>query len=128
MRTRAENAPFRMPIDAGSASTGPSPSDAPSPSGPVTPDATTTAELYCAAAGGACGAVANAFVSTGSTAMGRIAHTATLLQDGTVLIAGGNVSGVSDATAEIYCTAETGPVALDALATFAAAVAAPASA
>ncbi|MFO1322513.1 MAG: kelch repeat-containing protein [Burkholderiales bacterium] len=75
----------------------------------ISPDATVTAELYCAAAGGPCGA-ANVFVATGSLALGRIAHTATLLGDATVLIAGGNVSGLSDATAEIYCPAVAGPV------------------
>jgi len=76
---------------------------------PMNPMAVNTAELYCAAVGGPCG-TANAFLPTGNMALGRVGHTATLLGDATVLVAGGNVGGLSDATAEIYCTAVAGPV------------------
>ncbi len=42
------------------------------------------------------------FTATGSMTISRTGHTATLLNDGTVLITGGNAPGGETATAEIY--------------------------
>jgi hypothetical protein len=54
----------------------------------------TIAELYDSTAG--------TFARTGDMLMSRGSHTATLLNDGTVLIAGGASSGGTTATTEIY--------------------------
>jgi N-acetylneuraminic acid mutarotase len=57
-------------------------------------EGSTGAEVYDPATG--------QFTSTGSMAVGRVAHTATLLANGKVLIVGGWVSSDPTATAELY--------------------------
>src|SRR5208337_1108177 len=60
----------------------------------LTPDCTNTAEIY--------DPVANAFTLTGNMVQPHAWHTGTLLNDGTVLIAGGVQGSITANCAEIY--------------------------
>ena len=82
---------------------------------PGTPSPTAIAEVYCTAvAGPTCTSAGDVgtFKAVGSLNTARFGHTATLLFDGTVLVAGGITDATSDPTAnaEVYCTAVAGPL------------------
>jgi uncharacterized protein YjbI with pentapeptide repeats len=76
---------------------------------------TTSAEIYCAlVAGPLCTLPSDVgtFKATSSMHTPRVVHAATLLADGTVLVAGGGVDGSDTATdsAEVYCAVVAGPL------------------
>jgi hypothetical protein len=71
-----------------------------------------TAEVYCSTASGPCALPDVGSFKLLAAGMGtaRAAHTATLLADGTVLVAGGfDATGTPAATAELYCAVTAGP-------------------
>ena len=66
---------------------------------------TTSAEIYCAVVAGPCTAPdLGTFMTVGAMGTARTGHTATLLADGRVLVAGGfDATGTPTPTAEVYC-------------------------